>query len=380
MKYLPLVWAGIWRKPGRAVLMALQTICAFALFGLLQGLASSVHEFIANSHRNRLYVNSSVSTQDPLPIAMRARIEKIPGVERVNERAMFMGLYRKPGAGVLIMATRAEDFFSVIDEMRVSKEAIAATRVSRSAAIVGRYAMDQYGWKVGDRIVLQTPVPRQDGSRDWTFDIVGVFDIPVRPRDARFLVANYDYVNEARLINRDTADLFVVKIKDPERGPTVSLAIDNAFANSPHETRTQSEADLLTAQLQRAADLDYIVTGVIGAVFFALLFSTGALMMQAIRERRPELAVLKTLGFSDRKVLLLILTEAVVFCLVAAVIGLAIATALQPFARRQFTLATMPTIVLVAGVVFAMLLALIGGAVPAWRGMKLQVVDALAGR
>jgi len=158
MKYLPLVWAGIWRKPGRAVLMALQTICAFALFGLLQGLASSVHEFIANSHRNRLYVNSSVSTQDPLPIAMRARIEKIPGVERVNERAMFMGLYRKPGAGVLIMATRAEDFFSVIDEMRVSKDAIAATKSTRSGAIVGRFAMEQFGWKIGDRIVLQTPL------------------------------------------------------------------------------------------------------------------------------------------------------------------------------------------------------------------------------
>jgi putative ABC transport system permease protein len=380
VKYLPLVWAGIWRKPGRAVLMGLQTLCAFALFGLLQGLASSVHEFIANSHRNRLYVNSSVSTQDPLPIAMRARIEKIPGVERVNERAMFMGTYQNPGAGVLIMATRAEDFFSVIDEMRVSQEALAATKTTRSAVIVGRFAMEQFGWKVGDRIVLQTPVPRQDGSRDWAFDIVGVFDIPVRPRDARFVVANYDYVNEARLINRDTADLFVVKIADPEQGPTIALAIDNAFANSPNETRTASEADLLTAQLQRAADLDYIVTGVIGAVFFALLFSTGALMMQAIRERRPELAVLKTLGFSDRKVMLLILTEAIVFCLASAAIGLAIATLLQPFARKQFTLATMPAIVLVAGAVFAVLLALIGGAVPAWRGMRLRVVDALAGR
>src|SRR5262245_16615992 len=211
--------------------MGLQTICAFALFGLLQGLASSVHEFIESSHRNRLYVNSSVSTQDPLPIAMRARIEKIPGVEQVNERAMFMGRYQKPEAGVLIMGTRPEDFFSVIDEMRVPKEAIAATKTMRSAAIVGRFAMDQYGWQVGDRIVLQTPM------RDWAFDIVGVFDIPVRPRDARFLVANYDYVNEARPINRDTADLFVVKISDPEQGPTVALAIDNAFANSPHETR-----------------------------------------------------------------------------------------------------------------------------------------------
>ena len=380
MKYLPLLWAGIWRRPGRAVLMGLQTIFAFALFGLLQGLASSVHEFIASSHRNRLYVNSSVSTQDPLPIAARERLRQIPGVERVNERAMFIGAYQKPEAAVLIMGTHPEDFFSVIDEMRVSAAAIAATKTMRSAAIVGRFVMDQYGWKIGDRIVLRTPVPRRDGSRDWAFDIVGVFEIPVRPRDARIIVANYDYVNESRSVNRDTADLFVVKIANPEQGPTVALAIDNAFANSSHETRTQSEADLLTAQLQRAADLDYIVTGVVGAVFFALLFSTGALMMQSIRERRPELAVLKTLGFSDGMVMVLILAEAIAFCLAAASIGLVIATLLQPFARQRFTIASMPTIVLVAGAVFAVLLGLLGAAVPAWRGLKLQVVDALAGR
>ena len=126
VKYLPLLWAGMWRKPGRAVLMALQTVCAFALFGLLQGLASSVHEFIANAHRDRLYVNSSVSNQDPLPIAGRARIQQIPGVERVNERAMFMGAYRTPEQAVLIMGTHAEDFFSLYDEMRVSRGAIAA--------------------------------------------------------------------------------------------------------------------------------------------------------------------------------------------------------------------------------------------------------------
>jgi putative ABC transport system permease protein len=380
VKYLPLLWADIWRKPGRAVLMALQIVCAFALFGLLQGLATSVHELIARAPRDRLYVNSSVSNQDPLPIAARARIERIPGVMRVNSRAMFIGAYQKPQQGMLVMGTNAEDFFALYGEMQVSKAAVAAMKTMRSAAIVGRFLMDQYGWRVGDRIVLRTPTPRRDGTYDWAFDIVGVFEVPVRPRDARMLITNYDYVNEARAINRDTSDMFAVKIANPEEGPTIALAIDNAFANSAHETHTQSEADALTAQLQRVADLDYLVTGIIGAVFFALLFSTGALMMQSIRERRPELAVLKTLGFSDGKVMMLILAEALVLCVVAAATGLVIATLLQPFARQQFSMAMMPAIVLVAGAAFAVLLALLGGAIPAWRGLKLQVVDALAGR
>jgi putative ABC transport system permease protein len=380
VKYLPLLWADIWRKPGRAVLMALQIVCAFALFGLLQGLATSVHELIARAPRDRLYVNSSVSNQDPLPIAARARIERIPGVTRVNSRAMFIGAYQKPQQGMLVMGTNAEDFFALYGEMQVSKAAVAAMKTMRSAAIVGRFLMDQYGWRVGDRIVLRTPAPRRDGTYDWAFDIVGVFEVPVRPRDARMLITNYDYVNESRAINRDTADMFAVKIANPDEGPTIGLAIDNAFANSAHETHTQSEADALTAQLQRVADLDYLVTGIIGAVFFALLFSTGALLMQSIRERRPELAVLKTLGFSDGKVMMLILAEALVLCVVAAAIGLVIATLLQPFARQQFSMAMMPAIVLVAGAAFAVLLALLGGAIPAWRGLKLQVVDALAGR
>ncbi len=240
--------------------------------------------------------------------------------------------------------------------------------------------MQKYGWKIGDRVVLQSPLPKTDGSRDWAFDIVGVFDIPVRPQDASFIITNYEYVNEARLINRDTADIIAVRIDDPAQAGTIALAIDNVFANSAHETRTQSEADLLTAQLQRVADLDYIVTAIIGAVFFTLLFATGALMMQSIRERVPELAVMKTLGFSDGRVMALILSEAVVLCVSAAAIGLAIATLLQPFARRQFSIATMPTVVIVSGVAFAVLLALLGGSMPAWRGLKLQVVDALAGR
>lgn len=380
MKFLPLLWAGIWRKPGRAVLMALQVVSAFTLFGLLQGLSSSVEQFIDNTHRDRLYVNSSVGDGDPLPVTMKARIQKIPGVRLVNERAMFMGAYQQPNQPMLVMATDPEIFLQVLDEFRASTEAVAALKARRPAAIVGRFAMQKYGWKIGDRVVLQSPLPKTDGSRDWAFDIVGVFDIPVRPQDASFIITNYEYVNEARLINRDTADIIAVRIDDPAQAGTIALAIDNVFANSAHETRTQSEADLLTAQLQRVADLDYIVTAIIGAVFFTSLFATGALMMQSIRERVPELAVMKTLGFSDGRVMALILSEAVVLCVSAAAIGLAIATLLQPFARRQFSIATMPTVVIVSGVAFAVLLALLGGSMPAWRGLKLQVVDALAGR
>jgi putative ABC transport system permease protein len=223
-------------------------------------------------------------------------------------------------------------------------------------------------------------VPKTDGSRDWTFDIVGTYDRPDDPASAIQLVCNFAYVDESRLTERDTTQLFVVKIDSPSSAGRVIASIDGGFANSDHETRTQSEADLLTAQIQQIGDLDFLARAIIAAVFFALLFATGALMMQSIRERMPELAVLKTVGFSNRLVVGLIISEAVTFCIFSASVGLAIASSLLPLARQQIGNVPMPVAVLVAGVGFAALLGLIGGAVPAWRGMRLEVADALAVR
>lgn len=380
MKYLPLIWAGIWRKRSRAILMLLQIASAFLLFGLLQGLNSGIKQAIAKAHADRLYINSSVGFSDPLPISMLTRIRAIPGVQLASERVNLFGTYQKPTQGVIVVATDADPFFAIYDDMKVPKDQLEALQNTRTGAIVSQRTTEKFGWKVGDRFALQSPQPKRDGSHDWAFDIVGVMQLPDQPADTMVVVANFAYVNEARLTNRDRADMFVAKIDNAANAARIGLAIDNAFANSEHETRTQSEGDLIASQLQRIADLDYIVRGIIGAVFFAMLFATGALMMQSIRERTPEIAVLKTMGYSDRLVMTLILAEALAFCVFAAGIGLGIAALILPMARKMIGITSMPGIVIAAGLAFAILLALIGGSVPAWRGLKLQVAEALADR
>jgi putative ABC transport system permease protein len=222
-------------------------------------------------------------------------------------------------------------------------------------------------------------VPRADGSREWAFDIVGTY-ASLDDDEANALIANFAYVDEARFTGRDTVQMFVAKIANPADAAPIGLAIDNAFANSDHETRTQSEADLAAGQVQRIGDLNYLARAIIAAVFFAMLFATGALMMQSIRERTPELAVLKTVGFSDRLVMGLIVAEAVTFCVFSAGIGLAVGAIVLRSARSFIGIAGMPLVTALAGLVCAVLLALIGSSVPSWRGLKLQVVDALAGR
>ncbi len=380
MKFLPLVWSGIWRKRSRTVLMLLQIVSAFLLFGILQGLASGVQQAIAKTHSDRLYVGSRVSMGDLLPIGLLSKIRSVPGVLSVSPRGGLAGTYRKPDQTIPAVAMDMANAFRIYDEDTVTPGALQAMRKNRAGAIAGVRLARKYGWKVGDHIVLQTPVPRTDGSRDWGFDLVGFFDVPEQPDNANALAINFDYLNEARSTNRDRVDMFVAKIADPAQGASISLAIDNAFANSEHETRTQSEGDLVSTQLQQTVDLNYIVRAIVGAVFFALLLATGALLMQSLREREPELAVLKTVGFADRAVLALILTEAIVLCVLAAGIGLGGAALLLRIARAQVGIAHLPLVVFGMGLSCALLLALIGGSAPALRGARLVVADALADR
>jgi putative ABC transport system permease protein len=380
MKYLPLVWAGIWRKTSRAVLMLLQIASAFLLFGLLQGLNSGIKQAIAKAHSDRLYVGSSVSLGVPVPISLLSQIKAVPGVKLATPLVQFPAIYQKQGQGIPMNGVDPEAFFGMFSDYVVPKAAIEAMKNSRTAVILGSIPAKRYHLKVGDRLVLQSQVPRKDGTNAWAVDIVGIFDVPSQPNGANAAVVNFDYLNEARLADRDTALLYIALADSPAHAPAVGRAIDAAFANSTHETRTQSEGDLVASQIQRIADIDLIVGGIIGAVFFALLLATGALMMQSMRERVPELAVLKTLGFSDELVMALILVEAILFCVFSALVGLGLAAIILPLARATIGLTSMPAIVVISGVGFAIALAVIGGSVPALRGLRLQVAEALAGR
>lgn len=384
VKYLPLIWSGIWRWRGRAVLMLLQIVSAFTLFGLLQGSDSGIKQAIASTHRDRLYITSRVAVGDLLPIGMLQRIRSMPGIRAVTPRAVFIGTYVRPDQHVPVIAADVEPFFRVENELRVSPlGAVQTLKRTRTGAIIGSGLVRRYGWKIGDRFALKSPVAKRDGSRDWVFDVVGVYGGPESSFGApppTAVVVNFDYVNEARAANADRADMFIATVRNAREAGAVSLAIDNAFANSDHETHTQSEGDLMETQLQKTVDLGFIVHSIVGAVFFALLVATGALMMQSLRERIPELAVLKTVGFSDRRIFALILAESITLCLLGAAIGLAVGAALLPEARTLVGVARMPAIVVAAGMGCALLLAIVAGAVPALHGSRLQVVDALAVR
>ncbi len=378
MKYLLLVWSGVWRKRMRAALILLQVTIAFSLFGVLQGLDTGIKQAVAKAHANRLYVLSRVSSGDSLPSSLLPDIRRVPGVIAVTYQGFIGGTYQNPEQQIGANAVDAASFARIFPEIVIPPAQLRTLISTRTGAIVGDQLAKKYGWKLGQRIPMQSPLTQRDGSREWSFDIVGFFSVPEDPDRANYMIINYTYLNEAREANRDTVGGFVVQIDDPKRSASIGHDIDTLFANSSHETRTQSESDLASTQVQRIGDIDFLAHAVTAAAFFALLFSTGALMMQSIRERTSELAVLKTVGFPDRGVMALILSEALLSCLLGAAIGLTIAALLLPRARQLIGVGAVPGIVVALGFGFAVLLAFVSGAIPAWRGLRLQVATALS--
>ena len=381
MKYLPLLWSGIWRKPGRTALILLQVAIGFTLFGILQGLKSGVERSIANTRADVLYVGPGVFGGTPLPIAYAERLQRIAGVKTVLAADGIPTSYQNPKQFVFVLGiVPTDDYLTLLpDIFQVDPKDLHALRDTRNGALITQDIGKKYGWHVGDRIPLTSSVLKSDGSGTWDFQIVGMMT-DHEAGQGSFIVTNYAYLDESRAANKGTVRNFYVVASDPLHAGEVASAIDRAFTNSPNETQTQSFRELRQQQLQSIGDLNFAIRSIIGAVLVALLFSTATMMMQTIRERTPELAVLKTLGFTDRSVFAMVVAEGVVVCVVAALVGLALATGVFPYAAKFVPGLSMPTAVVGIGVVGAVFIALISAALPASRAARLQVAEALAGR
>jgi putative ABC transport system permease protein len=380
VKYLPLIWSGLWRKPGRTVLIFLQVSVAFALFGVLQGLKTGVAHAVAAARADLLIVHSRLSLiMQPLPYGLLEQIRTVPGVKVAVPVELTQGTYQKPDQGVGVVALTPEQDWQAAFTFTIAPEYLAAFRKSRTAMLVRDLTAQKYGWKVGDRIPLKLAVAQQNGSTDWAFDVVGTFADTDIGGGRYIVIVSYPYLDEARLTGKGTLNHFNVAITDPKLAPQVADAIDARFANSSHETKTESLREMAQASMQAIGDFDFLIRAVVGAVLVALLFATTTMMVQSIHERTPELAVVKTLGFSDRAVFLLVLAEALSVFLSGAVCGLVLATLALPLAARFVLGLSMPGAVIVIGLALGALVALISAALPAALAARLRVATALAG-
>jgi putative ABC transport system permease protein len=376
VKFLPLIWCGIWRKPARTLLTFFSIVVAFLLFGLLQGVDSAFGQIIGQQKLDRMFVDPRFG--QPVPFSYKAQIERVKGVTKLTEVHSMGGYYREMNNGLGVIFTTPSIWLAIRPEFQIPKEQVDRVAAVRTGVVISRWLSEHNGWKIGDHITLKGAIPRKDGG-DWSFDVVGIMHSSEAP-EARQMLANYVYLDEARAAGSGVVSRFLMRIADASHAGRVAREVDALFANSAVATRTQSEQDQAQSQLAQIGDFEFFTRAIMSAVFFALLFLTLNTTMESVRERTSELATLKTLGYSDMGVLGLILTESLVLFLVAAALGLAIAASLFPFARRFIGVAVIPSDVLLVGAVLAVLAAFISAIVPALRARRLNIVQALSVR
>ncbi|HEY6455486.1 MAG TPA: FtsX-like permease family protein [Steroidobacteraceae bacterium] len=381
MKFVPLIWSGIWRKPVRTALIFLQVCVAFALFGILQGMKTGMDKALAKTRADVLYVGPAVFGGAPLSITALSRLRSIPGVKTVWFNYGMLTFYQKPTQSVYVLAVPPSELMRTIDPEAfiVQSKDIEALRKTRTGVLITTDIARKYGWHIGAKIPLTSSTLQSNGSPTWTFDVVGIVTFHDRD-EANWVFANYYYIDEARALNKGTVGHFYAIASDPNQAAAVSDAIDHAFANSAHPTRTASFRELSQQTLQSLGDLNFAIRWILSAVLAALVFSTATMMMQTVRERTPELAVLKTLGFGNRTMFFLVAGESLLVCIAAGLGGLALAWIAFPLAAKYVPGLSMPVAVVALGTVGAVLVALISVSVPGLRAARLNIVDALAER
>lgn len=388
MKYFHLIWAELMRRKTRTALTLLSIVAAFLLFGLLDGVRESFEQ-AGNSANGakRLQTGSRLSFIQPLPMSLNDRIGQVAGVKQVSYANWFGGAYQDPHNQIFSFAV-ANNYLDLYPEIAVSAAQRKAFDQTRTGVLVGEGLMKRFNWKVGQKLPLQSTIfPNSDGSKNWSFDIVGTLAAKDKKSGGwydQMILLHWKYFDDSNAYNRGQVGWYITEVKDANQADRVAKAIDAISANSDHESKTQTEAASAASWMKQMADIGLIVGSIMGAVFFTLVLLTGNTMAQAVRERTSELAVLKTIGFPDRSVLMLVLAESVLLLLIGGVIGVLIASVLGP-AVSMFSggVINVPPI---GGSSWLLALALmlgiglVVGALPAIRAMRLNIVDALAGR
>jgi putative ABC transport system permease protein len=388
MKYLHLIWAALFRRKTRTILTLVSILTAFLLFGMLDGVRTS----FANVGKSaagakRLQTGSKLSFIETLPQSLQARIAQVPGVKDVAYANWFGGAYQDPHNQVFSFAV-SPNYIDVYSEVVVSPAERKAFEQTRTGVLVGDMLAKKFHWKVGDKLPLQSNIyPNRDGSKNWSFDIVGIIR-PVKPDDKLFLegtlLMHWKYFDESNPYNQGRVGWYVSSVADASQSDRVAKAIDALSANSDHETKTQTEQAVMASYVKQMGDIGFIVMSIMGAVFFTLLLLIGNTMAQAVRERTSELAVLKTIGFSSTSVLGLVLAESVLLVLLGGALGLGLASVLGPLASAgSGGVVNLPPVGAsswMVGIGLMVAIGLLVGVLPALRAMRLNIVDALAGR
>lgn len=385
MKYLHLLWRNLMRRKIRTTFTFLSIVVAFFLFGLLMAIQNGFDVGVSMAGQNRLLTIHKVSIIQMLPLRYLAAIQSTPGVRSATHMSWFGGIYQEPKNFFGQMAVDPEGLLRIYPEYVLDDAQREKFLNTRTGAIAGRKLAERFGWKVGDRIPIKTTFWRpQDGKGEtFEFDLVGIYDGKTSDVDTTQFFFHYKYLME-RVGDPGTTGWYIIEVEDPDHADQIAAAVDRQFANSPEETKTASEKAFAASFAKQVGDTGAMLTAISAIVFFVILLIAANTMAQSVRERTNELGVLKTLGFSDATVMLLVLGESLLLTTLAGAIGLAlIVVAASAFATQVETFMPVfyvPAQAVMIGGMLAVLLGLASGGLPAFVAQRLSIVEALRRR
>lgn len=376
MKFFPLLRANLARHKWRTLLTMASVALALFLFASLRTVITAIQGTAEFGSASRLVSTNSTGFILPLPVAYANRIAAMPGVQRVTWANWFGGKYGDNTRFFGQFAVDAESYLDLYPEMQVTPEHRAAFLQDRAGALIGSRLQEIFGWRVGQTITLQGTI----FPGDWQFNISGIYT-PTDPAiNDDMMLFHWQYLDET--IGRPgIAGWYILQIADAGAAAQVAKTVDDQFRNSSSPTKTGTEQAFNASFATMWGNISLLMNSIGMAVVFAILLVTANSMMMSTRERGREYAILKTVGFTDRRLFFLVLAEAGLITLTGAVLGLGGAKFL--YKATKFNAAgflpgfDVKPETLVVGFAIALLLMLASGIVPALRAARIPVVTAL---
>lgn len=377
-----MVWAWLRAGKTRGALTFACLFVVFLLYGVLDSVSRAFEVGPETTEAEVLMVMPKYSLMDALPVAYKERIRGIAGVAHVSEQTWLGGSYLDVGNTFPQWAVSPAEFLAIQDGIELSAESRAAFESGRYAAIVGQETAERFGWEPGQRIVLMPGTWTNDDGGGWEFEVAGVFQSTAESVDTSAMYLNFAYFDEYRQWGGGGTGYYVVGLLPGARASSVASEIDGLFANSSAETKTATETQYRQMWATQVGDIGLIVSAVMSAVFFTLVFLTCTGMSQTIRERRKDLAVLKCVGFKGRLLAGLVMAESALLVLPAGALGLLAAAAAMPVLNdATATFVGTPKLsmdTVAKGVLIALSLSVVVGLQPAVRSAKAGIAQELA--
>jgi putative ABC transport system permease protein len=384
MKYLPLVWRNLMRRKMRTMFTVLSILIAFVLFGVLMAIRAAFSMGVSVAGAERLVMIHKVSLIQLLPKSYEDRLRATAGVTDVTHSNWFGAYYQDTNNAFANMAVDPASWLRVYSEFQMPEDQKKAWLADRTGAIVGIDTAKKYGWKVGDRVPLISPIYRRPDGSPWDFTIDGIYDSTEKAVDKTNLFFHWEYLNEtfrnSGFLNSQVG-WYVIRVADPATSDQLAKRIDSMFANSQAETKTATEKAFVSDFAKQIGDIGAIMMAIAAIVMFFILFVAGNSMAQSIRERINELGVLKTLGFGDGRVLLLVLLESCSIAFLGGGLGLllswSVITAVGDPTRGMLPIFYFPPREIALGILLVIALGFGTGLLPAVQASRLKIVDAL---